>query len=141
MIYENQNKQDTESIAKKLAKTLLKGDIILLYGELGAGKTFFVNKLCKFLNVKSIVNSPSYVLLNEYEGQFNVYHYDLYRLSTQEEAIELGILERFSEGITIIEWPELIKEYIPKKRIEIQFEHNKDLRNIKIEVYQWKNTE
>ncbi|MCL2063024.1 MAG: tRNA (adenosine(37)-N6)-threonylcarbamoyltransferase complex ATPase subunit type 1 TsaE [Candidatus Cloacimonetes bacterium] len=126
------NKKGTENIARNIAGTIVSGDIILLYGELGAGKTYFVNKLCKFLKVKSIVNSPSYVLLNEYLGKYKIYHYDLYRLSSADEAIELGILDRVNEGITIVEWPELIQDFLPNKRIEIFFEHNENLRNIKI---------
>ena len=180
MEYFNLNKQKVSALAKTLAKSLSKGDIVLLYGELGSGKTFFVNKVCKYKNVKSIVNSPSYVLLNEYECEpqhisprihgtphtslrihgtphisphihggrkgggilshpyelLTIYHYDLYRLSSADEAIELGILERIDEGITFIEWPELIEDFIPKKRIEIFFEHNGLYRNIRLEVKQ-----
>jgi len=163
-VYSNLNKLETTNIAKKISATIQKGDIILLHGNIGAGKTFFVNKLCSYLNVKSVVNSPSYVLLNEYVGQktppcppqrgggvvspqrgggsgtnesendtFSIYHYDLYRLKTADDAIELGILDRLNDGVTIIEWPELIKNYLPKKRIEIFFEHNKNLRNIIVE--------
>ena len=132
MLYNNINKSDTIRLAKEIGKTISKGDILLLYGELGTGKTFFVNNLCKYLKVKTIVNSPSYVLLNEYEGVFSVYHYDLYRLSSPEEALELGILDRLNDGITIIEWAEIIKKYIPNKYIEIYFEYNKNNRNIKV---------
>ena len=106
--YLQQSKKDFTNIAKTIAKTLTKGDILLLYGNLGSGKTYFTRKLCSALGVKLLVNSPSYVLLNEYEGKYKIYHYDLYRLSTAEEALELGIIDRLSEGITIIEWAEII---------------------------------
>ena len=126
-------KKDFENIAKNIAKEIKKGDTILLIGELGTGKTFFTNKLCKHLNAKNIVNSPSYVLLNEYTTETTkIYHYDLYRLANAEEAMELGIFDRIKEGITIIEWPEKIKEYLPKNTIEIHIEHADDSRNIKI---------
>ena len=125
-------KKDFIRIANSLAKTLVKGDTILLYGKLGAGKTYFTRKLCAALGTKMLVNSPSYVLLNEYKGKFTIYHYDLYRLSTAEEAIELGIMDRLTEGITIIEWPEIVEEILPLKRIELFFEHNNKYRNLKI---------
>jgi len=132
MEYNDLTESKMTEIAKKVANELNCGDLILLYGNLGTGKTFFTNKLCTQLGVETIVNSPSYVLLNEYEGKWKIYHYDLYRLGTSEEAIELGIIERLKEGITIIEWPGLIEDYLPKKRIEVYFEHNGDFRNIKI---------
>jgi tRNA threonylcarbamoyladenosine biosynthesis protein TsaE len=132
MEYKNQSKNDFVKLAKELATSIKCGDILLMYGNLGAGKTYFTNKLCTALGVKTIVNSPSYVLLNEYVGKWNIYHYDLYRLNAADEVIELGIIERLNDGITIVEWPELIDEYLPKKRIEIHFEHNNDKRNIKI---------
>jgi len=132
MEYKNQSKSDFVKIAKELAMSIECGDILLMYGNLGAGKTYFTNKLCTALGVKTIVNSPSYVLLNEYVGKWNIYHYDLYRLNAADEVIELGIVERLNDGITIVEWPELIEEYMPKKRIEIYFEHYDIKRNIKI---------
>jgi len=132
MEYNDLTESKMTEIAKEVANELNCGDLILLYGNLGTGKTFFTNKLCTQLGVETIVNSPSYVLLNEYEGKWKIYHYDLYRLGTSEEAIELGIIERLKEGITIIEWPGLIEDYLPKKRIEVYFEHNGDFRNIKI---------
>ena len=132
MIYKDLNKQKIGEIAREVSKTLTFGDVLLLYGELGSGKTFFVQKLCKHIKVKGIVNSPSYVLLNEYEGKYKVYHYDLYRLASAEEAMELGILERLNDGITIIEWPELIESYLPSNHLKIHFEHSGKLRNIKL---------
>jgi len=148
MIYTSINKKGVELIARDLASTLKSGDVLLLYGELGSGKTYFVNKLCKYLNVLTITNSPSYVLLNEYEAfvravplskikhRLMIYHYDLYRLSTLDEVIEIGILDRINDGITIIEWPRLIEDNLPNKRIKIFFEYNKNKRNIKVEVNQ-----
>ena len=128
----NITKQGMATQASKIAKDLKCGDVILLYGNLGVGKTFMTNKICAYLDVKNIVNSPSYVLLNEYEGRFKIFHYDLYRLSSPEEAMELGIIDSLHEGITFIEWPELIQDYLPKNRIEIYLEHNDKNRNMRI---------
>jgi tRNA threonylcarbamoyladenosine biosynthesis protein TsaE len=128
----NLTHEDIENLARQTADTLSKGDILLLSGELGSGKTYFTIYLCQQLGVQSIVNSPSYVLLNEYHGKYQIFHYDLYRLSVPQDTFELGIIDRLSEGITIIEWPLLIQDYLPKKRIEIMFEHAGDKRNVRI---------
>jgi tRNA threonylcarbamoyladenosine biosynthesis protein TsaE len=127
------NKTEITKIAKKIAEKLTMGDTLLLYGNLGSGKTYFTSKLCAYLGVKSLVNSPSYVLLNEYEGKYKIFHYDLYRLTSAEEIMELGIMDRLFEGITIIEWPELIKKYLPKKCISIHFEHNGKYRDVTVD--------
>ena len=132
MRFEKVNKRTMIKIAKIIANRLQLGDILLLYGNLGSGKTYFTGKVCKSLGVKTIVNSPSFVLLNEYEGNFKINHYDLYRLVLPEEALEIGVLDKLNEGITIIEWPDLIKDFLPEKAIEIYIEHNEDLRNIEI---------
>lgn len=137
----NLDKDAVSDLAKKIALQLIPGDVILLRGQLGAGKTFFTTELCKSLGVKTIVNSPSYVLLNEYAGKYKILHYDLYRLSMSEEAFELGILDNIDENITIIEWPEIIESYIDKPVISIFIsmpEEDTDLtelRNFKIISY------
>jgi tRNA threonylcarbamoyladenosine biosynthesis protein TsaE len=133
IVMNNLDKKNFEILAKKVSLSLQINDILLLYGQLGAGKTFFVSKLCKYLNVLNIVNSPSYVILNEYTGKFKIFHYDLYRLSTEHEALEIGVLDRLKEGITIIEWPELVKDYITMEHINIFFQINNKTRDIIIE--------
>ena len=132
MIYRSVNKAKVNEIAKEIALNMKTGSVLLLHGNLGTGKTFFTNKICKHIKVKELVNSPSYILLNEYEGKYRVFHYDLYRLSSPEEAFELGIIDRINEGITIIEWPELIKEYMPKNSLNIYFTHNGKFRDISV---------
>jgi len=132
MIYRSANKTKVNEIAKDIAHTLKNGSVLLLQGNLGTGKTFFTSKICNHLNVKDLVNSPSYILLNEYEGKHRIFHYDLYRLTSPEEALELGILDRLNEGITIIEWPELVKDYMPKDSLCIHFTHNGKFRDINV---------
>jgi tRNA threonylcarbamoyladenosine biosynthesis protein TsaE len=120
------NKKKISKIAKIIADTLEPGNLLLLEGPLGAGKTFFTTELCKYLGVKTVVNSPSYVLLNEYSGKFNILHYDLYRLQYPEEAFEIGMFDNMLEHITIIEWPQLIESYIKSDfiKININFSEN-----------------
>ncbi len=102
---------DTESIAFEYAKTLKKGDVVLLSGDLGAGKTAFTKGVCKFFNLDG-VTSPTYAYLNVY-GNF-IYHYDCYRLSCGEDAERLGLTDYFGgDNICLIEWAENIEDVLP----------------------------
>lgn len=113
---------DTIKFAKQLAPKLKKGDVVALYGELGTGKTFFTQQLCKFLGVRENVSSPSYVLMNEYMGTCIIRHLDLYRIDTAEEVLELGLYDLYEDAITIIEWPEIAEGMLPENTIHIYFE-------------------
>ena len=120
--------KETEELSKKISKSIKCGDCILLYGEIGAGKTTFTKFLLENLGVKSIVSSPTFTLLNEYTGKFPIYHFDMYRISSSEELYELGFEDyidsknsKFVEtGLTLIEWPDNVKDILPKDRIEIE---------------------
>jgi len=117
--YDLKSEQDTVNLAKKTAAIAGPGDTLALYGDLGAGKTFFTQKFCRFLGIKEIVSSPSYVLINQYSGEVQVNHVDLYRLSSYEEVLELGIYEMLSGNITVIEWPEIAEEILPENTLHI----------------------
>lgn len=120
--------RETEELSKKISKSIKCGDCILLYGEIGAGKTTFTKFLLENLGVKSIVSSPTFTLLNEYTGKYPIYHFDMYRVCSSEELYELGFEDyidsknsKFVEtGLTLIEWPENVKDILPKNRIEIE---------------------
>ncbi|MCF7815209.1 MAG: tRNA (adenosine(37)-N6)-threonylcarbamoyltransferase complex ATPase subunit type 1 TsaE [Candidatus Cloacimonetes bacterium] len=116
------SEKDTENLTKEIAEKLQLGEVIALYGPLGAGKTFFTKKLCYHLGVKENVSSPSYVLMNEYRGKFPICHLDLYRLGTAEELLELGLFDLFDECITIIEWAEIAEDILPDNTKKIRFE-------------------
>ncbi len=112
--------EETIAVAFDYAKTLNKGDVVLLSGDLGAGKTAFVKGIAKFFNLDGIVTSPTYAYLNVY-GDF-IYHYDCYRLSSGEDAETLGLTDYFGgDNICFIEWSENIKDVLPDKvkRVEI----------------------
>ncbi len=123
-----QDKEQSKKFSQAISQELKLGDVLALYGELGAGKTFFTQNLCSYLNVKDYVNSPSYVLMNEYYGDFNIYHLDLYRLNDSEEVLELGLEELIPQGLTIIEWPEIAEDFLPKETIKIYFSYFEDSR-------------
>ncbi|MBO5712793.1 MAG: tRNA (adenosine(37)-N6)-threonylcarbamoyltransferase complex ATPase subunit type 1 TsaE [Clostridia bacterium] len=110
----SKNQQQTKQIAFDYAKTLVKGDVVLLKGEMGAGKTTFVKGLAKGLGIEDEVTSPTYAYMNDYDGV--LYHYDCYRLSSGEDAEALGLTDYFyAGGICVIEWSENISSVLPKK--------------------------
>lgn len=112
--------QETEEVAFNFAKGLKSGDVVLLSGDLGAGKTVFVKGLAKYYNLFG-VTSPTYAYLNVY-GDF-IYHYDCYRLSCGEDAEALGLTDYFGgDNICIIEWSENIEDVLPEKAIKVKIE-------------------
>lgn len=116
----------TRALAKKVGKLLGKGDIVGLVGELGAGKTVFVQGLAGGLGVKpaEYVRSPSFVLLNIYQGRLDLYHFDLYRLDNLTELENIGYKEYFyGQGVTAIEWAEKIVPALPAEYLRIELYH------------------
>ncbi|MDI6786533.1 MAG: tRNA (adenosine(37)-N6)-threonylcarbamoyltransferase complex ATPase subunit type 1 TsaE [bacterium] len=113
--------QETKNIGKKLSKFLKIGDILILVGDLGSGKTTFVQGIAKGLQINNRVYSPSFTIINEYPKKIPLYHIDLYRLDKIEEILSVGIEEYlWGNGIAIIEWGEKIKELIDSY-MEINF--------------------
>lgn len=125
MEYICKNEKQTQKLAKKFAKNLQGGEIVLLDGDLGAGKTTFTKYLAKYLKVKEHITSPTFTIVNEYSsGRVGLYHFDMYRLENIDEARELGLSEYFNNKnyVSIIEWPERIAGILPKSCITIKIE-------------------
>ena len=121
-IFKTESPEETQALGEKLGKTLKRGDVIALVGDLGTGKTCLTQGIARGVGIASgeIVNSPSYILINEYNGAMPIYHIDLYRLENSEEIAELGLSEYMEgDGICIIEWAERIAETLPDTCIEI----------------------
>ena len=118
----SESDSQTKEIAEGFAKTLLPGTVVCLFGEMGVGKTVFTNGLCRAMGVKEYVSSPTFTVVNEYDGDgFPIYHFDMYRIEDEDELLEIGFEEYLnSGGICIIEWPENVKRSLPKKRIDIE---------------------
>lgn len=118
----SESDSQTIKIAEGFAKTLLPGTVVCLFGEMGVGKTVFTNGLCRAMGVKEYVSSPTFTVVNEYDGDgFPIYHFDMYRIEDEDELLEIGFEEYLnSGGICIIEWPENVKRSLPKKRIDIE---------------------
>ncbi|MFC1461960.1 tRNA (adenosine(37)-N6)-threonylcarbamoyltransferase complex ATPase subunit type 1 TsaE [Verrucomicrobiota bacterium] len=130
--------EHTRGLANSLLDQLVKGSVLSLHGELGSGKTCFVQGLADALNVRQAVTSPSYTIINEYAGRWSLYHIDLYRVHSPEEALRLGLEDYLvPDGITAIEWGERAEDLLPENTIHITFEllPKQDARAITIESY------
>ena len=134
--YISKNEQDTIDFAEKFASSLSIGDIVVLTGELGSGKTKFVQGVLKHFNMEDEISSPTFTIVNEYTSdKTNVYHFDVYRLEDSDEFYAMGGDEYFSKGICLIEWGEMIEDILPKPYTKIIFskdEENSDYRKLEI---------
>ena len=120
--FKTENPAETQTLGEKLGKTLKRGDVIALVGDLGTGKTCLTQGIARGVGIASdeVVNSPSYILINEYNGKIPIYHIDLYRLENSEEITELGLSEYIEgDGICIIEWAERMADLLPDTCIKI----------------------
>ena len=119
--YITQSAKQTQSLGSSFAKSLTQGDIVLLKGEMGAGKTVFVKGLAKGLGITDEITSPTYAYMNDYDGI--LYHYDCYRLQSGEDAEALGLTDYFyAGGICVIEWSENIASVLPENCKTIKIE-------------------
>ena len=138
-IIELSSKKKTEELAIKISKKLKLNDIIFLYGEMGVGKTTFTRFLINELQKKNKqklteVTSPTFNLLNEYQINLNkIYHYDLFRLKSVEELKNLDLFSDRNNSITIVEWPQIIKDK-PKNLIELVFNYGKDYKKRIVQI-------
>jgi len=116
----------TASLGRRLGRRLRAGSVVALTGELGCGKTLLTRGICQGLEVPPRqVNSPTFVLVNEYRGRLPVCHLDLYRLGGEADAVELGISDYLASagaGVMIVEWAEKIPSLLPEERLDVAFE-------------------
>ena len=112
---------ETERFAENFAKTFTGGEVILLHGDLGAGKTHFVKGLAKGLGVDDVITSPTFALHNSYNGRLTLNHFDFYRIDNSEEVAILGLDEFFYDkhAVSAIEWSENIKDLLPRDCINV----------------------
>jgi tRNA threonylcarbamoyladenosine biosynthesis protein TsaE len=120
------NPEETFFIGKIIGEHLTKGDVLALMGELGTGKTCFTHGVARGMGVpeRFRITSPSFTLINEYEGRMNLYHFDLYRLQGSQDMEDLGYEEYlFGEGVSVIEWADKIKDVISEEALRISFKY------------------
>ncbi|MGI6037498.1 MAG: tRNA (adenosine(37)-N6)-threonylcarbamoyltransferase complex ATPase subunit type 1 TsaE [Limnochordia bacterium] len=132
MVIKVDSPEAMEALGEKLAQNLKPGTVISLNGQLGAGKTVFSRGLGRGLGVEGIINSPSFTLINEYEGRVPFYHMDVYRLDDPGELEDLGFEEYFyGSGVTVVEWGKKVKELMPPDHLEIEIritgEHSREV--------------
>lgn len=131
--------EDTIDFASKIAAKLNKKDIIVLTGELGSGKTKFVQGILKYFGLENQISSPTFTIVNEYYSKkINIYHFDVYRLADIDEFYAIGGDEYFEKGICLIEWGEMIEKILPPDYIKVTFkknEENEEYRELEIEAF------
>ncbi len=121
----SRSEEDTKHLALEFLSELKAGDVVVLNGALGTGKTFFIKKITEALGITK-ANSPTFAIVNEYESELNVriYHFDFYRINKEAELHDIGLEDYLAdnEAITFIEWGELFPDILPHKRYEIKIE-------------------
>ncbi len=126
----------TAELAAEIASIAEDGDVIALSGELGTGKTTFARAFLREWGVQEEIPSPTFTLVQTYELEAGtVWHFDLYRLEKPDDALELDIEDAFTEGISLIEWPERLGAYLPWERLDLRFVigEREDVRRVEIE--------
>jgi tRNA threonylcarbamoyladenosine biosynthesis protein TsaE len=132
--YISNNLNDTLDLSYEFGKYLNKTDVVVLNGELGSGKTVFVKGIARYFGVENEVSSPTFTIVNEYiNNNINLYHFDVYRLDNENQFTDTIGTEYFENGISIIEWGDIIKNILPKNTIYINISKIDDTtRNILI---------
>ena len=124
--YDSHSPSDTRSLGERIGKFINPGAVLALIGELGCGKTLLTRGICAGLEVPlRQVNSPTFVLVNEYRGRLPVYHMDLYRLGGIDDVVDIGVLDyltRAESGVLIIEWAEKVLELLPENCLKVEIE-------------------
>ena len=116
------SEEETKQIAMKIASKLNIGDVLVLTGDLGSGKTKFTEGILDYFGFLGEISSPTFTIVNEHTSdKINVYHFDVYRLEDSDEFLAIGGDEYFEKGISIIEWGEIIEDVLPKNAIRIEF--------------------
>ena len=128
--------EQTWAAAAALMESLEPGTVIALHGDLGAGKTCFIQGLAVAMGITDPITSPTYTLIGEYEGRMKLNHIDLYRLSNSVEALGIGLEEYLeSDGITAIEWAERAEEILPESMLHVSIEKGCDEMSRQIKIW------
>ena len=127
------SENETIELGKKIAQKLKKGDIIVLTGELGSGKTKLTEGILTYFGLQNEISSPTFTIVNEYDtNKFKIFHFDVYRLSDVDEFYAIGGEEYFEQGVSIIEWGEMIENYIPNRYLKLEFSRDSSIDNKRV---------
>ncbi|SFE80302.1 tRNA (adenosine(37)-N6)-threonylcarbamoyltransferase complex ATPase subunit type 1 TsaE [Peptostreptococcus sp. D1] len=132
-----EDEESTKKIGKIIGEKLFNGAILCLNGDLGAGKTTLTKSIAKALKIDEDITSPTFTIVNEYtEGSIPLYHFDVYRIGESDEMYDIGFDEYInSDGICIIEWSSIIRDILPKERLEINLNYSDTGREMEIISY------
>lgn len=138
MVYESFSADETKTLGEKIAQSAEEGSVFCLSGDLGVGKTVFTKGFAEGIGVDEYITSPTFTIVNEYEGRFKFYHFDVYRITDPYELFDIGFEEYiYGNGVCLIEWAEIVKEDIPEGAvwitIEKDLEKGLDYRRITVE--------
>lgn len=123
-VFVSNSERETEQFAESFAKRLSRGSVVAFEGTLGAGKTAFTRGLARGLNSKDSVSSPTFAIVNEYDGDIPLFHFDMYRIETLGELYSIGFFEYLERGgICAIEWSENIYSALPEETVFVSIEH------------------
>ena len=126
-----ENEEKTREIGSKLGELLTPKSVICLIGDLGAGKTTMTQSLARSLGVDDYITSPTFTIVNEYEGKMPLYHFDVYRIGSSEEMYDIGFDEYIDgEGVCIIEWANLIEDILPDEYLYIEMNYKETGREM-----------
>jgi tRNA threonylcarbamoyladenosine biosynthesis protein TsaE len=118
---------ETIALGERLGRVAEPGDLVCLWGDLGAGKTQVAKGVARGLDIEDTVNSPTFILMNEYAGRLPLFHVDLYRLADAADALAGGVVDdRQIDGITVIEWPDRMGDVLPAGRLDVRIEGSGD---------------
>lgn len=143
MIIETRSAKETYQLGVELGKKACKGQVFTMVGDLGVGKTVFTQGLAEGLGITEPISSPTFTIVQEYdEGRLPFYHFDVYRIGDISEMDEIGFEDYvYGEGVSLIEWANLIEEILPENRVDITIEKDLtqgfDYRKITIEGSEW----
>jgi tRNA threonylcarbamoyladenosine biosynthesis protein TsaE len=118
---------ETIALGVRLGRVAERGDLVCVWGELGAGKTQLAKGIARGLGIRDTVNSPTFILMNEYAGRLPLFHVDLYRLADAADALAGGVIDdRQIEGVTVVEWPERMGAFLPHGRLDVRIDGSGD---------------
>ena len=127
------SEKETIEFGKKIAENLRVGDVIVLTGDLGSGKTKLTEGILTYFGLQNEISSPTFTIVNEYQTEnFPIYHFDVYRLADSDEFLSIGGDEYFAKGVSIIEWGEIIEDVLPQKYTKITFSRDEENENKRI---------
>lgn len=126
IVFTSQSVKQTEYLGEKIASVLKGCEVIAMFGDLGAGKTAFTRGLAKGLGFSDGVSSPTFAIVNEYVGKFNIYHFDMYRIKSEDDLYSTGFYDYLDNGVLIIEWSENIEYALDSNTIRIKIDKTDD---------------